>query len=149
MAKSIDPRLPAPLLARLEGSRQDAPPDVAVALTTVDAEGFPHPALLSYAELAADGPRDLRMAVAETDRTAVNLRRDGRAALSFIDAEGAWYVKALVSGSDQPLSAAPGVVVFPMRVVEVLADAADVAREPDAAIVSGIRFRPSRTGTSL
>jgi Pyridoxamine 5'-phosphate oxidase len=149
MATAIGPSLPPPLLARLAGSRRAAPIDVAVALTTVDDEGFPHPALLTYAEVAAGGPRDLRLAVAATSRTAANLRRDGRAALSFIDTEGAWYVKAVASGGDQVLTVSPGVVVFPMRVVQVLADTVDVTREPEAAILSGIRFRRSGTGTTL
>jgi len=121
---------------------------------TVDSDGLPHPALLSYAELAADGPRSLRAAVYGASSTARHLRQQGKIALLFVDPEGTYYVKATAADPEMPHPTKPGVVVFPLAVVAVLADAVDTSREPEAVITSGIRFRriiPPRSapGTSL
>ncbi len=145
MSTVLGTTLPAPLRARLSGEPGATPADTAVALATVDDDGFPHPALLTYREIEAAGPQELRLSVAGASRTAANLRRGGTATLSFIDEEGVWYVKASVDGTAAAGSASGRTVVFPLRIVQVLADAVDAAREPQAAIVSGIRFRRSGT----
>ena len=126
----------------------------AVPVCTVDPDGLPHPAMLSYAELAADDQRSLRASVCGDSSTARHLRHQGKVALLFVDPEGTYYVKATVSGPDTPHPTAPGVVVFPLAVVAVLADAVDTSREPAAVITSGIRFSRvvnprSAPGTSL
>ena len=61
--------------------------------------------------------------------------------LSFVDEQGVWYVKATVAGDERPHQTKAGVVVFPLTVVTVLADAVDTSREAPAWIMSGIRFR--------
>ena len=71
------------------------------------------------------------------------LRAHGKVALLFVDPEGTYYVKAIVSGPDAPHPTSPAVAVFPLTVVAVLADAVDTSREPAAVITSGIRFRRS------
>jgi hypothetical protein len=120
----------------------------------VDSDGLPHPAMLSYAELAAADPRSLRAAVHGGSNTARHLRQHGKIALLFVDPDGTYYVKATVAGPDTPHPTAPGTVVFPLTVVAVLADAVDSSREPASVITSGIRFRRtiaphSAPGTSL
>ena len=137
MSTALGPTLPDLLRARLGGAAA-APVDTAIALSTVDDAGFPHPALLTYRELRAAGARALRLSVATGSRTAANLRRSGKATLSFVDEDGVWYVKAEVDGAELA-GGADRAAVFPLRIVQVLADAVD-SREPDAAIVSGIRF---------
>lgn len=136
--------LPTPHSAILEST--------ALPICTVDPDGLPHPAMLTYAELAADDPRSMRAAVYGGSRTARHLRQHGAATLLFVDEEGTFYVKARVSGPDTPHPTAAGVTVFPLAVVAVLADAVDTMREPAAVITSGIRFRripSSAPGTSL
>ncbi len=86
----------------------------AVPICTIDPDGLPHPAMLSYAELAADDARSMRAAVYGGSSTARHLRRQGRIALLFVDAEGTYYVKATVTGPDTPHPTAPGVTVFPL-----------------------------------
>jgi hypothetical protein len=149
MATPLGSTLPPVLRARLGDDRRATPEDVAVSLTTIDGEGFPHPALLSYGEIRADGDDRLRIAVHAGSRTAGHLGPGGRATLAFVDESGAWYVKAEVTGGPDPHDRAPGVVVVPLRVVQVLADATDPAREPDATLVSGIRFQRAARGTTL
>jgi len=121
----------------------------AIPICTVDPAGFPHPAMLSYAELAADDARSMRAAVYGGSTTARHLRQQGRIALLFVDPESTYYVKATVTGPDTPHPTAPGVAVFPLAVVAVLADAVDTSREPPAVITSGIRFRRTAPGTTL
>ena len=163
MATVVGAELPALLMARLGAgvsarSTGHAAPgtqhpehleSTAVPVCTVDPDGLPHPAMLSYAELAADDERSLRAAVYGDSSTARHLRQQGKIALLFVDPEGTYYVKATVTGPDTPHPTAPGVVVFPLAVVAVLADAVDTAREPAAVITSGILFRRPVPGTSL
>ncbi|MBK5299372.1 MAG: pyridoxamine 5'-phosphate oxidase family protein [Vicinamibacteria bacterium] len=121
---------------------------MAVPVCTIDPDGLPHPAMLSYTELAADDTRSMRAAVYGESTTARHLRQQGRIALLFVDPEGTYYVKATVTGPDTPHPTARGVAVFPLAVVAVLADAVDTSREPAAVITSGIRFRRTAPGTT-
>ena len=137
------------------GSRHPAHREcTAIPICTIDPDGLPHPAMLGYAEVAADGPRSMRAAVYGGSSTARHLRQRGVATLLFVDEEATFYVKARVSGPDTPHPTASGVTVFPLAVVAVLADAVDTDREPAATITSGIRFTrtappASGPGTSL
>ena len=130
------------LLARLSG--QDRPPgDVAVPVCTVDEQGFAHPALLSYGEISAPSPRRLRVIVHAGSRTAANLHRDGRLTLFFVDESVTEYVKARAIGLGTAVPSSQAAFAFELEVAAVYRDAADTAREPGAAITSGIRFRTS------
>ena len=139
--------LPAVLLDRLDGSQSAR--GTAVPVCTVDAAGFPHPAMLSYAEIRADSDRSIRAAVSGTSGTAGNLRERHRLTLMFVDRELTCYVKASVTGLDQPHPTAPGVVVFPLSVDAVLVDRVDASREPAAVIESGITFRRTAPAPAL
>jgi len=161
VATVIGDTLPALLMERLGASGRRSTPHTAVGsghlapgaqhpallectavpVCTVDSDGLPHPAMLSYAELAADDERLLRAAVFGSSSTARHLRQQGKITLLFVDPDGTYYVKARVTGLDTPHPITPGVVVFPLAVVAVLADAVDASREPAAVITSGIRFR--------
>jgi len=65
-----------------------------VLLATVDPYGWPHPALLSYAELLALDASHLRLALHAGSRSSRHLRESARATLVFADAELCVYVKA-------------------------------------------------------
>lgn len=142
--------LPTLLQARL-GADRGAMEGVAVPVCTVDADGYPHPAMMGYAELAAaaDDPSRLRAAVWGQSSTARHLRQNGRITLLFVDDAATFYVKAQADGPEHPHPHAAGVAVFPLRITAVLGDAVDTSREPEAAITSGIRFRRTSPGTSL
>jgi hypothetical protein len=148
MSTTIGAALPDLLMSRLDQRRAIAPNDVAVPICTSDELGFPHPALLSYAEISADTPSSLQIAVHGTSTTAGNLRRDGSVTLSFVDEHGAWYVKARRSAADTPHAVRNGVAVFPLSIIAVLADAVDTSREAPARILSGIRFHRSNPGAT-
>ena len=102
MSTAIGAALPDLLLSRLDAQRPGEPSDTAVLLSTSDEHGFPHPALLSYAEIDSRGPSMLDIGVYAASVTATNLRRDGRVTLSFVDEQGVWYVKATVAGDERP-----------------------------------------------
>ena len=159
MTPVLGAELPTLLMARLHPQSAMRNPQspilesTAVPVCTIDPDGLPHPAMFSYAELAADDERSMRAAVYGGSSTARHLRQQGKITLLFVDPDGTYYVKATVAGPDTPHPTSPGVVVFPLAVVAVLADAVDTSREPAAVITSGIRFRriiasPSAPGTS-
>lgn len=153
MATVTGDTLPLLLMKRLGANAGPRTPDpgphsdTAIPICTVDPDGFPHPAMLSYAELSAHDERSMRAAVYGSSSTARHLRQHGRIALLFVDPEGTYYVKAKASGPDTPHPSTSGVAVFPLEVVAVLADAVDPSREPEAAIASGIRFTRTTPGT--
>jgi hypothetical protein len=156
MATVIGAEMPAVLMERLRSAHAapGAPGPAgreftAVPVCTVDAEGFPHPAMLSFGELAADDPRTLRAAVFGGSRTARHLRERGRMTLLFVEPGGTYYVKARAAGGESPHPGVAGVAVFSLSVVAVLADAVDTTREPAAEITSGIRFTRAAPGTLL
>ena len=155
MATVTGDSLPPLLMARLRPQSPIRNPQsaildsTAIPICTVDPDGFPHPAMLGYAELSADDERSMRAAVYGRSSTARHLRHHGKIALLFVDPEGTYYVKAKAAGPDTPHPSTSGVAVFPLEVVAVLADAADPSREPETAITSGIRFTRATSGTGL
>lgn len=155
MATVTGDTLPPLLMGRLRADSALRAPhsalqeSTAVPICTIDADGLPHPAMLSYAELAADDTRSMRAMVYSGSSTARHLRQQGKLALMFVDPEGTYYVKAIVAGPDAPHPAVPGASVFPLTVVAVLADAVDTTREPAAVITSGIRYRRTSPGAAL
>src|SRR5438874_732311 len=93
MSKALGSRLPADLLARLDGGDLEAVASKVIPIFTVDADGWPHPALLSYFEVVATDPSHVRMATYANSTTSGNLRRSGKLTLVVIDARVAYYVK--------------------------------------------------------
>jgi hypothetical protein len=85
--------VPAELVAMLAGAPEVGAREQAFPFVTVDADGFPHPALLSKAELEV-GPNaaGLRAAL-RSRRTRGNLERSGHAALIAVEGRTAHYVK--------------------------------------------------------
>jgi hypothetical protein len=148
MATLLGSHLPEELMSRL-GARRTEMSAMAVPICTIDAEGFPHPAMLSYGELAADAPNAIRAAVYDGSTTARRLRRRQLLTLLFVDAGLTCYVKARASGDEAPHPGAPGVAIFPCAVEAVLIDSVDTSREPAATIETGITFRRDGPGTTI
>jgi len=66
------------LYRRLSGADIDAMACAAIVVCTTDAEGSPHPALLSYFEVAAVDGATLRLAVYNSSRTFATFRSGER-----------------------------------------------------------------------
>ncbi|MGH7268098.1 MAG: hypothetical protein ACREMB_25045 [Candidatus Rokuibacteriota bacterium] len=137
MSRSLGPRLPDALLARLTAPDPAERPGEVVVLVTVDPYGRPHPALLSYAEVLALDPGRVRLGLHAGTRSATHLRDSGRATLIVADAELVLYVKA--DALPLPPASEPRLARFELQVRDVLADRAEGA-EAGAALTGGITF---------
>jgi hypothetical protein len=144
MAQEVGNTLPDSLCEHLSGRDLSARMGEAILLTTTDAEGWPHPALLSYAELVAMDPSRLRLALYRTSRTSGNLRRSGKLTVCLIGPNMAYYIKAAVAAWQDPMEGFAHLARFEARVESVLADRAREDLEPGACITEGIRFDPGR-----
>src|SRR5437867_10448579 len=83
MPRLISHELPDELYERLNGREIDKYLNHAVLLYTVDANGWPHPSLLSYFEIAAIDRKNLRLATYNNSNTTENMRRNGIVAIHF------------------------------------------------------------------
>jgi len=112
-----------------------------IPILSVDADGWAHPALLSYGEVGARDRSTLRVITFEGTKTTANLRSNGLLTLLFIDEGMMYYVK----GKTKEVPAArvgggPGHAYMDMAIAHVLSDAPGVGEE-GAQITSGIMFK--------
>lgn len=131
--------MPAALRARLDGRDLRGVMGRAHLVVTLDAQGRPHPAMLSYGELLATGPSELRVATYRSSGTANHLRRSGHFALCLVDVGMAYYVK----GRAEELPAMvdfPKLARFRVTVEQVLEDYSQAEIEGEARILGGITF---------
>ncbi len=136
MTRSLGAAIPDRLLPRLAGPAAQAPLDAAIVLATVDPYGWPHPALVSYAEILAFDAARLRLGLHAGSRSSRHLRESGRATLVFADGELCCYVK--VEGLALPgTSSAPNLARFELVVRDVLEDQAE-GRKAGARLASGL-----------
>lgn len=142
MAIVLGTTLDAALFERLSGREPRRYRRLVLPLCTVDAEGWPHVALLSHTELVARDPATLRAALYADSRSAGHLRQSGRATLLVFDAGLAQYVKVRAEELDERIAATPWNAVFELRVEEVLGDAADPGREGGSILTTGVTFEP-------
>lgn len=143
MSRSLGPQLPEPVVRALSAARGDRA-DRAILIATADAAGRPHPALLTYGEVLAEGPATLRLTAYANSATAENLRARGAVTLCLVEPGSAHYVKARARELASPL---PGRAFFEATVEDVRRDEVDPMREDAAEIVTGITYRaqnPSR-----
>ena len=139
MSRDLGNNLPGALLSLLDGHDLPARLGKAILISTVDAQGWAHPALLSYGEVVAVDARKLRLALYGSSGTSGNLRRSGRITLCFIEEGMAYYVKA--RAVEQPTAALPPALTrFETTVERVLVDQTREDLEPSARITSGIEF---------
>jgi hypothetical protein len=148
MSRELRNELPATLLSLLDGSDLPARIGKAILIATVDAQGWAHPALLSYGEVVALDARRLRLATYGGSRTTGNLRRSARLTLCVIEAGVAYYVKTRAL-EQQASPQFPGLARFEATVEQVLEDQAREDLEPDARITRGIEFNDRRPASKL
>jgi hypothetical protein len=141
-------RLTDDLYQRLSGNSADALSRQAILVCTVDEDGWPHPAMLSYFEVAATDPANLQLAVYNDSRTCANMRARGAATLIVVDEGLVCYIRGRVSQVAPSMSTAPYNAVINLRIDEVVFDEPPPDLEPGAFVTSGITYRP-RTGEAL
>ncbi len=126
MTRSLGPRLPPALRERF--SQQALPGRLGVALpfVTVDAQGRPHPMLLSYLELRAHDAGSLGLVIQARSRSARNLVERQAGTLIVVEPDTIVYVKT--RAVDGPLAVPGGepfgLGYFLLAVEDVLEDAA-------------------------
>ena len=146
MSRSLGSELPSDLLVRLSGRNLESVASKAIQIVTVDASGWPHPALLSYFEVVATSATRIRLAAYATSTTSGNLRRAGKLTLVVIDERVAYYVKAHAVEIARTLQSTEWNAAFDCRIEQVLADEVNEEYEPGAYVASGVTYlNPRRT----
>jgi hypothetical protein len=104
-------RLPADVVALLDGSDLTARVGLTFELLTAGADGWPGVALLSAGEVLAVDASTVRLALWPATRTTANLGRTGRAVLAFVHGGGAFAVRLATCRGDDLSAPAPLAVV--------------------------------------
>ena len=138
MAKLIDTVLTDDLEQRLCGRFVDERADQVILIHTVDSDGWPHPAVLSYFEVVATDRQNIRLATYKTSRTTENMRRREKVTLSIFDERATYYLKGAAQELRQEMQSAHNNSMFNVSLAQVLIDHADPVLEPGAYISSGI-----------
>lgn len=124
-------QLPKDLVERLQSPE---PCPLAVPLLSVDPEGFPHVALLSYAEIFLEQGA-LYFFPASASRTVSYLEQRPQATLLFIRAEFVYYLK----GAVEKVAEEDGYTLFRFRPISVRQDLSPPG-EAEVRLKDGIRF---------
>ncbi len=112
----------------------------AILITTADANGWPHPALLSFREVGARDRNTLRLVTYNGSTTTRNMRENGKVTVAFVDERMTYYVKGAAKEIPSHLvGAGPHFAVMDVRITQVLRDFTG-ADEAGAYITSGITF---------
>ena len=131
VARNVGTEIPDRIIAEI---RKDPPVSEAVPLISVDPEGYPHVALLSYFELfLQDG--SLGFFVHEGSRTGRFLKSGRRCTLLFVNRDYVVYVKGRARWKGDRESCS----MFRLRVEAVLEDS-PLPEEGEVFLQSGIRF---------
>lgn len=136
------------LFRRLSGADPDAFARLAIVACTVDEQGRPHPAMLSYFEVAATDRRTLQLAVYGNSRTCANLRARGAVTLIVVDEGLVCYVSGRAAEAAAAMRDAPYNARLEVRIEQVDFDEPPPDLEPGAFVTSGITYR-ARTGAAL
>lgn len=148
MARLRTSALTDDLYLRLHGAEIESFAALAIVVCTVDADGWPHPAMLSYFEVAAVDRQNLRLAIYNDSRTCANMRARGKTTLIVIDKNVACYIRGEVEQVVPAMAAAPFNAMLNLRVDEVTFDEPPPDLEPGAYVTSGVTYRP-RSGAPL
>lgn len=143
MSKPIGDKLPEDLYRRLTGADLSDCAEKAILVCTVDPQGLPHPAILSYFEVVARDMNTLRLATYSNSSTTNNMRRNGKLAIVIIDERLAYYIKGTVQELTSEMSCSPHNSKLEFRIQQVLADEANEEFEPGVYITSGITYKRS------
>jgi hypothetical protein len=146
VSRSLGPELPAALLERFSQRDLQSRLGIAVPFVTVDAEGRPHPMLLSYLEVRAHDAGSVGIVILARSQTARNLTTRTTATLIVVEPDATFYVK--LRALDGPLPVAGGepydLGYFLLAVEDVLEDAA-ADWEGGMRITGAIAYAPPPT----
>jgi hypothetical protein len=148
MARRRTEQLTDDLYRRLGGFDIDARADHAIVLCTVDAAGWPHPAMLSYFEIAAVDRHNLCLAVYTNSRTCANMRERARATLIIVDAGLVCYIRGEVKELAPAMRNAEYNAKLNLRIEQVVFDEPPPDLEPGVRVLNGIIYS-ERTAESL
>lgn len=135
MSQILGKELTDALLKRLSGAAVASHEGKIIPILTVDGDGWPHPALLSYYEVVAKNASLLEMAIWKDSSTANNLRRLGKISLMIADNGVNFYIKGAAEELEKEMTGAPQVSRFQITVEQLLED-----QEPNAQITSGMTY---------
>lgn len=131
MSELIEARIPESLSARLSSC---IPEQEAVPLVTLDQEGYPHVALLSYLELFLRD-RELYFFLSRRSRSTKNLQHRSSCTLLFLSANNVFYLK----GRAKFVFVYKSQAVFHLELTSVLQDFPQRS-EGSGGLLSGLRF---------
>jgi hypothetical protein len=135
MSQIIGDRLTDALLQRLSGADVASHEGKIIPIVTLDQQGWPHPALLSYYEVIATEATTLEMAIWKDSSTANNLRRVEKISLMIVDRGVNFYIKGAIKELEREMTGAPQVSRFQIKIQEILED-----QEANAQITSGMTY---------
>jgi hypothetical protein len=140
MTRLVGSELPEDLVQRFSAEALERYACNVVLIVSEGEDGWPHPAMLSHFEIVARDARNLRLAAYTDSRTTGNMRRTGRLTIVVVDEGMAYYLKGRVEELRPHMKSAPHNALLNFRVEQVLADDADVEREGQVAITSGMTY---------
>jgi hypothetical protein len=126
--------IPAPIAEFLNGEDLESKASLALRLSTVDAEGWPHASLLSAGDMLALPGGRIRLAIHPGSSTAANLARDGRLTLTMPVDRGLCelWMRARKLGQ--------GLAGIPLAFFEAKLEATRHHEAPYADVKSGVTF---------
>ena len=139
MSTELGNELPDDLYRALSARATGEASGTAIVVSTIDAEGWAHPALLSAGEVSARDRRTLRTVTYADSRTTGNMRANGKVTLIFVDERMTYYVKGTAAEAPSPAGTSADLAIMDVTVHQVLADSAGPG-EGGATITSGITF---------
>lgn len=108
VAQELDAHaIPGSILTLLDGQNLSSKTNSAVHLSTVDADGWPHTAILSVGEILAGTDGRIRMAISAASSTAANLSRNGQLTLMLPFARGLYEIRLQVRRVDITVARLP------------------------------------------
>lgn len=141
MSRLLGRTLPRSLAERLSQRDLAAHLGVALPLVTVDADGRPHPMVVSYLEVKAYDTATVGLVIHAGTGSARNLAARDAATLSIVEPDLVAYVKMRRLDGPLPVAEDERLAYFLLSVEEVREDAAG-EEEAGARIVTGPRYAP-------
>ena len=137
MPTSLGGHLPPPLQQLFAGRDLASGVGLTFLLLTVDADGWPHLAMLSVGELLLDDDRTLRAGLWLHSTATRNLTRERRGVLALVHGGAGYYLRLRAQrGPDLDLGDDGRLAYFDLTVEDVLEDAVNYAE-----LTSGMTFR--------
>ena len=149
MTRLVGSELPPDLARRFSTETIERYAQNVVSMITEGEDGWPHPAMLSHFEIVARDAQNLRLATYADSRTTGNMLRTGKLTIVVVDAGMAYYLKGTVEELLPSMKSAPHNALLNFRVEQVLADHADVEREGEPTITSGMTYSDPNLAAKL